>query len=93
MEKDDVSSKWIAEKDLPQKLIEEFDSGTTASISVMKSSTAGQIMYTAFVEKENPCDQPNSKKMKLHSWTSTSNTGYFNVAFKMYSFIHVIIII
>ena len=32
MEKDDVSSKWIAEKDLPQKLIEEFDSGTTASI-------------------------------------------------------------
>ena len=89
MEKDDVSSKWIAEKNVPQKLIEEFDS----SISVMKSSAAGQIMYTAYVEKENPCDQPNSKKMKLHSWTSTSNTGYFNVAFKMYSFIHVIIII
>lgn len=62
MEKDNVSNKWIAEKDLPEKLIKEFDSGTTASISVMKSSTAGQSVYTAYVEQENPCAEPNSKK-------------------------------
>ena len=66
--KEDVSASWVQESSLSPTVIEEFDRQIETEVCIEKSSTSGQLSYTATIKEKDLTGMP--KRAKTDRWIS-----------------------